>query len=706
MATTLGIRGFNPLWAEFDLAGNIFDDTYYMWVLSNEIPYIPIAVFSDPNLSIPLTDPIQFLGNGTLPVDIYWDPNTVYRLEFRQHIGLGAPTQSDPLIYLVENYTPGNGGGTVSGAFASENQITNPQFSLVDFSSPYMFTGAASSISPIDIAPGWSLVLAGNGTITLNQVPLNNTNKNPSNAPYALEITLSGWNAGSVFLIQKFDQNGMLWANKSVSNALTARLGTTVLPQLITGSLFDSNGTPLATVLSATVTASFNEFTGVGTLPDTSNPDTPPAASIQYQLALPSDIDIYLTSFQLIVQEKLDESEPVFIQDSIDRQIDHTFHWYYNSLVFQPKDSLLSGWDFGLNPYQYWPVSGATITSQCAYTADQTIIYQHEGANEVAVSQSAAVNNFGFNITAVGNSNTFAMIQYIDPLTLNDIWGTTLSSLVQAKINTSHGSSVQFKMRLIWRSTLPSTIGNTEPISSWTGTDPVFSAGWTQVIPDNDPVYTLGSSIESFVFEGMSLASVPVTTSTMTLGIVIYTISNMSNASPADSIIFNRVSLVPNQFAIDSSILTFNDTLRRLYYYFESSKNIFVQLTTNGKEGALIRSLSAFTNGVTMNIDTFPLSFNVEYREVKRNNASFTFYNEGGLKDNVTVYIRDNGSQLAVDTVVVTNGWNSMNNGNKGIQFLSVATTMSPFYSHSGATSNSTDAFISFHYSADSRLGV
>jgi tail collar domain len=318
---SLGVRGFNPIWSEFDLTGNLFDDTYYMFVLQNTIPYLPAIVYHDPDLSVAWTNPIQFLANGTLPVDIYFESDVVYRLEFRQ-----GDTQDYPLIYEVNNYVAGSGGSTPvdTVAFASSNQITNPQFALINFASPYTFSG--TDPDPIVIGPGWVLELAGTGNVTIKQVPLNSSNTNPSNAPYALQLTLSGWTADSVILRQRFQQNGMLWADKIVSSTVTARLDGS--PQSISATLVDSEDALLATVLASTpVNEGWNEFTGYGELPDTTNTDTPPAAYIDYRLALPSTIDIYLTSFQLVVQEL--PFEPSFEQDSIDRQIDHTYHTAY-----------------------------------------------------------------------------------------------------------------------------------------------------------------------------------------------------------------------------------------------------------------------------------------------------------------------------------------------------------------------------------------
>ena len=700
------IRGSNPVWFEVDLTALPFDDTYWLFVLQNTFPYLPAVVYDDPSGLIPWNNPIQFLANGTLPIDIFFDTGSatmpaVYRLEFRK-----GPTQTDPLIYLVENYIPGGGGiGPITQvASVSDNQITNPQFSLIDFSSPLVITSGSSQT--IDVAPGWSLLLTGTGNVTLTQVSLNNSAAtiNPTNAPYALEITVSGWDAGGVVLRQRFQQNGMQWANSTVACSVTARIQGA--PQTISATLVDSNSTLLTTLLNGiTIDGTFNQYQGFGTLTGTTNPDLPPAAYIDFLMQLPSTVDIYLTSIQL-TDSNIPNVVP-YVQDTIERQLDYTFHYYMNSLLTEPKESLLTGWDFGLNPWQFTTIANTTLASQCAYTADQTIIYQQTGASEISTAQGTAAQNFAFQVTAVTATNRFAMIQYIDPRTVRDVWGYNLSSLVRAYIlSPTHSSSIRFKMRLIWRTTLPSSIGAAEPISSWTGAgDPVFAAGWTAIVPTNDPIYTFGAKGSTYPFNGLSLSSVTPSTGTMTLGIVIYTIDNMNQAATADSILFERVSLCRNDFAIDGQILTFDETLKRCYYYFESSKNLGELLTDSDASGALVRTCNVFTDGG--NIDVFPRSFSIQYNQVKRSaSTSLVFYNEGGLQDNVTVYVRDNGVQIATTTKVVTLGWDTINNGNKGAESVAVTQTASPFLSVSGSVSNSTDAYISFHYKADCRLGI
>lgn len=317
----LGIRGINPIWSEVDLQGKLFDDTFYMFVLQNTIPYAPATIYADPNLSQERSNPVRFFANGTLPSDIFYEEDKVYRLEFRQ-----GDTQSAPLIYEVNDYVPGSGGSSPvdTVAFATTNQITNPQFSLISLENPVTISG--TDPDPIELAPGWTLLLAGTGSITISRVSLNNSNSNPSNAPYALRLTMNGWTTDSVILRQRFQQNGMLWANKFVSTTVTARLQGN--SQSITANLVDSNNSVLGNVLPVTpINETWNEYTGYAELLAATNPNTPPSAYIDYLLYLPSNIDIYLTSFQLVVQEV--PIEPSFEQDSIDRQIDHTYNRAY-----------------------------------------------------------------------------------------------------------------------------------------------------------------------------------------------------------------------------------------------------------------------------------------------------------------------------------------------------------------------------------------
>jgi hypothetical protein len=601
------VRGSNPIWFEVDLTARAFDDTFYLFILQNQIPYIPATVWQDPFGNVEWSNPIRFFANGTLPNNIYYDPDTVYRLEFRR-----GPTQQDPLIYLVENYVPGASGETpiVDTSFSTDNQITNPQFALINFTSPLTLNSISSAT--INVAPDWFLHLTGTGNVILTQVLLNSTVKDPTNASYALRIQLSGtWT--KAYLSQRFHQNGILWSNTFVSSSIMALSGNP--PQNISAKLVDSQGNDLTTVLPVTpLTEAFNEYRGVGEIFDSINTDFPPTAYIEYQLALPVTCDITLSSIQLISGD-VGIAFP-YSQTTIERQIDQTFHYYKDSLLRQSKESLLTGWDFGLNPWQF-RTTAQTNLATFGYTADQTIMVQQlyvvgSVGNTISVGQASDANNHGFTVQAVSLTNQFAMIQYIAPQTIRSSWGTILSSFVRLNARKQNNlAPLRAKMRLIYRDTLPPALSQLEPIISWPALgEPVFAVGWNAIAPLNDPIFNILGGFNEFYFEGFQLPAA--STSLMTLGIVIYTLDNMNQTGTPDNIIFDQISLAQSDFSIETTRLSFDETLRRCqYYYSKSFENGTVPATgiTPG-ETIFPQTVAALGNGISQSI-TLPVRMRV-----------------------------------------------------------------------------------------------
>lgn len=704
------VRGSNPIWSMVDLKGHQFDDTFYMFVLENTIPYMSTSVYHTVS-GVEWTNPIQFLANGTLPVDIYWNPDKFYRLEFRQ-----GPTQTDPLIYEVDNYSPGSGDIPIDAAsLSTNNQITNPQFSIVSFKSPFSLTD--TDPDPIEVAPGWFLNLTGTGTVGLEHVPLISTQSNPTNAPYALRITLTGTWTGQPYLSQRFNQNGMLWSTFNepsyVSNSITARLEGVI--QSVFGQLYNSIGTPIATVLNTTpITDSFNEYIDHGLMPETVNTDMPPDAWIEYRLFFTPTIDIYLSSIQLINSNSINDFQ--YIQDTIERQEDHTFHYYRDSLIRSQKESLLTGWDFGLNPWQSYPVTTTNLTT-FGYTADQTILVQQQyvdsaSGNHISTVRGTVGNKYGFTINSITDTNQFAMIQYIDSATMRPEWGKIFSSLVKLTAQLQNPALVvPVKMCLLIRTTLPPTLSRTEPIISWAiESKPIFATGWTELLPKNNPVYNILDGENTLLFEGFELPEA--TTTLMTLAVVLYTQGSMEASSPADYICFNKVSFVQNEFAIDTPSLTFDETLRRCQYYYETSfEPGGATLTTGPQRSSIVSALyepqtSYYNPGPTppANVSCFPNGFGAQYKVIKRANPTLSIYS-GASTSLGEVLAFSNGSsgvgqaEAAVGTFYTAFGGNGVYGFSYRGTGLSTMVTTIP-------STTSGSAGILFHYVANSRLGV
>lgn len=689
---TLYTRGSNPVWSYVDLTGNQLDDTYYLFVLQNDLPYLPATVYHDADGNIAWTNPIQFLANGTLPIDIFFDPDTVYRLEIRQ-----GNTQADALIYLIENYVPGGSGSPpvdVAGLF-TDNQITNPQFSVVSFASP--FTLSATNPAPIEVAPGWFLELTGTGTVALEQVALNSTTANPTNAPYMLRITLSGSWTGTPYLRQRFQQNGMLWANKYVSSSVTARVEGA--PQSISAHLYDSLGQPLTSVLDSTpVNDTFNEYRGYGLVPATSNTNTPPNAYIDYKLALPTNVDIYVSSFQLIASDV--EIEFPYEQDTIDRQIDHTFHYYKHDLIINPKESILVGWNFPLNPWQFYTTSLNTITTP-EYTADQTVFLCENNSSLRTVRSSDGF--YAITPVAATAQGKFGIIQYIDSSSVLPYWAHVLSSLLRASFASTNGTQLKIKMRILYRNANPVGVN---PISSWNapGVDPTFSAGWTAVAPINDPVYTVSSAYTDYAFNAFQLPALPAVGAMV--GVLIYTDNAMSSAGTPDTLYISRVGLTPGEFACDATPQSFDQCLAQCQYYYEKSYPPFVLPGEPGSAGSLFaEQLGINSSGTGTGVDTFRTrGFGIRWNRVKRTTPSvFVYAQISAAFNSVSAFLKRNGLDTQLADIPISN-WSALFNSRTGIEFLPAnGTAFGPI---AAAGDGHPEGFIDFHYVARALIGI
>lgn len=578
------VRAANPIWYMVDHIGQPLNDEYYAFFLTNTLPYLPQNVYRDPQgMTVWTGDIVQFSPAGTLPDNLYFDPNLVYRIEIRH-----GNTQADALIWEINNFVPGGGGGNDNNTLSilsNENQITNPQFSLISFVSPFTITTAGT----YNIAPGWDLILTGTGSITISQNILSGNQNIVNNPPFSLRVNNNGWTES--YLRQRFNHNGAIWANGAVTMSITARAQTS--PQEI--SLIYAPSSPGVSQVVATGilgTGDYEVLDGAIDLPASVNTGLSTVAYVDTIIQLPPTGIVDLSNVQVIGQAdplpsdfNPDTDIPHYQQETEERYIDHTFNVYAEQLIQMPKKNILVGWTFALNPWQFVTTAATTVAAQTQYIADQTILHQ-ETASALTSGRAGATGNYGLQLTARNavSANRFAIIQYIDPASIAPYWGQILSSLNRARIFTSHGTAVKLKCRLIYRTTLPPTISNTEPITGWdVNGDVTFAVGWTAIEPLNDVDYTLlnaydttegATAFPKFPFDHMALPQSPGATlpSTATVGLVFYTTSNLNNSSGSeDSIVFDRISLVPNKFAVDASPETWDESIRRCEFYYEKS---------------------------------------------------------------------------------------------------------------------------------------
>lgn len=610
-----GVRGFNPIWVFVDLQGNILDDRYYMFVLDNEFPYLPVEVYHAPDLTNPWTNPIQFLSNGTLPVDIYFTPGEFYRLEIRK-----GDTQADPLIYVINNYQAAPDGSTPIDTIANTttNQITNPQFALINF--PNTYTLGLTNPDPIEFAPGWFFEAAGTGSVTFERNAFNNTGANPTNAPYAIHITSSGWTDGSVFIRQRFQQNGMLWANKIVSCSITGRIQGA--SQEIVALLVASNGSQIAQVFRQTIGSSLTEYKDISQqLPPPTNPNIPPNAYIDFKISLPSNINITLTSLQLLVQDL-----PIvqsYEQDSINRQIDHTFNYYKQPLSDKEINSLLIGWDFPLNPSQE-KGTVATINTVADYVWDQTIAKSRTSTVTTARNAFSA----GFQTINSGANEVYYIMQYLVLDDAKKTLATELSVNINAYKLTGSGTTDVTVRVYLFQGTpsatlpvLPLEIGTLNADGTFTLTQTLWhevprsnlgeARGILPVVSNNLQV----GNTQDLKFSGWDSTT---TTSIDKFAIIV----TFSTPSPSTTVITDSISVVPGSIPTRPSPISYSETLRKCEYFWEKSYLYQDLPGTPTNRGARFA-----TNNLVGSDNLYLKSFQLVYNQEKLyNNPIITFY--------------------------------------------------------------------------------
>lgn len=710
------IRAANPIWYFVDLQGLGLNDEFYISFLTNTFPYLPQNVYEDVNGTTPWQNPLEFFPNGTLPDNLYFDEDLVYRLEIRR-----GPLQSDPLIYEINNFVAGTGGGinpTDLDILSADNQVSNSQFSQINFVSPLTITTAGTH----SIAPGWDLILTGVGTTIVTQIILSGDQNILDNPPYALRINNTGWT--TAILQQRLDNNGAIWANGAIAFSLLGRAET--VSEIVTVNYVpNAPGTPQSIVTGTLTTGNYAVLQGAIDLNASTNTSTSDVAYVDIQIVLPGTGTVDISNIQLVGQSSPLPANfssvtdiPNYIQEPIERQIDHLFHYYRDSLVKEAKDNLLAGWTFGLNPWQFITPSQTLVAAQTEYVADQTILHQ-ETAGALTSGRGGGGINFGIQFVAVNGvmANRFAMIQYIDKETMRPYWGQNLSVLARCGLFTAHATVTKLKARLIYRANIPPAIGAAEPITGWDANgDITFAAGWTAVEPQNDVDYTLTplpvgpaeNNLPGHAFEKFILPSAP--SSTAYVGLVLYITAPINETLGTEDVIaFDRVSLVPNDFAIDASPETWDESLRKCQYYYEKSyQQSVLPGTFPAAEGSL---LARTVLSPTFPAQFHPFSFGAPYAYKCRVPTLLLYSPVTGASSVVSAQLLRNGGFAAIaggsnpnpsDLPMVGNY--TINVSQNGFFAVSAITTTN-YIEAAVATSGDEGCFF-YQYTADARLGV
>lgn len=646
-------------------------------------------VDTDGNPFVPYAYPYDADGN----VDLYYV--TV------QSSGAVDQFTREAVPYIPDNSIP------PADRTNNENMIANPQFVEVFFpptGSTILHVTGSNTVTKI--APDWDLITSGTGTVTVERLEPTSAST-PTNPPYTLRISADSALGATIQLRQRLNNTPSIFRGDFISANFTAAVisgGGTALSL----DYVPSTGTPTSVIPSTNIPTdgAYHTIAGNAPLPQQTN-TAATSGFVDIIITIPTSRNIAITSVQIV--GVADSVDIPFDQQTTARQKDHLFHYYEDSL-FNPKETILAGWNFALNPWQFTDATPSNLANN-AYTADQTIVVQQAyvaaaTANNVSVGAGTDSENKPFKVKAVTSTNKFAIIQYIAPSVMRPYWNGFLSSLVRVGISSpTYNTTMKFKMRLLYRTSLPPTVSQTEPIASWSnvdGSDPVFAAGWTELKALTDPEFSAApNTYTTFAFDQFNLPDADIGGSSM-LAIVLYTTNNMIETATADQVLFDFVSLVPNAFAYQSAE-TYDQALRKCQFYYEKSYNPEILPGTVTNIGRQCSIQNVFVDGGNLRVKSS--FFEVKFKAVKNKTPVMAFYApSSGSAGTVDVNLWNGGSVISSPSPNFAANWAAAETaGFESACFFPASFTD---LAAPAAAATAPQSAILYHYTADSRLGV
>jgi len=651
------------------------------------------------------------LGNPVIPYFLPYGSDLVtvdYYRVIVQSSGLVPQFVRDPVPFI-----PMSGQNGVSSAF--ENEISNPQFAEVLFDttvSTYTYNFNTET-KTVNIAPNWDLVVTspGIGTVTVNQItPVGDINiiTNPGTI---LEINSAGLSA--LRLRQRIFGSPNLWGSGNLAASFVAKTfgGTSTT---ITMVYSQSDGTVIDKLIVAGIlngNGNYDAFPGTGNIPISDSLQFFPNSYIDIDLVLPVGVNIAITSVMIAPTGLAVVSDIVYDQESQYRQIDHLFHYYQSQINFKPISSLLTGWDFPLNPAQLGQTGN--LSGAGAYIWDQTIAAR--GATNIAYTRNSITGGLQFT-TAGAVPDAFLICQYLSGAEASKILGSKLSVNLNA-YRGSAGGAITFQISLYRGSsaavfpTLGNLIGNLDINGNFTKNNTAGQGlNWTEIPRGNLNIVGKGtlstvvtndqidSTNNDYGFNGWEVTDPTEISDTNKFCIIV----TFAYVAISTVVVVNSVSLIPGDIPTRPAPQTPDEVLRECQYYYENSYDSGIAPGTASTTTYPIFPSQTVVSGGNTLVGESP--FTIRFSTAKRvTNPTVTLYNPvAGTINNVRVVLIYAGvSQTPVDTSSAN--WTQLTLGSKFSSYDAANNTK--FYTFA-TVGDYSSAYIAAHYTIEARLGI
>ena len=681
------------------------DNTYEFVALPNPVTLTSIGTFGDDSGNDILVYTFPYEGTPSNP----GEEIELYFLEVYS---------SDNILQFTREAYPPNAVGVDGGAVdAASNEVLNSQFVQVLFDVPAgqsVYSVAVSGAdNEIEIAPNWSLVTSGSGTVTLRQVGISNVDVE-TNPPYALQVSTAG-SITEVYLRQRLTASPRLLYGANLQGSVMA---AGIFPtQVVTVSMTyePSGGSSYMFFNDPTLaTGAFTALSGAVAIDETANPDIAPDGYVDVKVSFTPLSTIQITSIQVIQVETTSSTSP-YIQESTPQQINGLFNYYLPQLSYKPIPSLLTGWDFPLNPAQFG-LSG-NVGSDPAYIWDQTIAKR--GATAIAYTRQSITGGLQFT-TAGTVPDSFMIMQYLTVPQAQEILGTRLSVNMFA-YRGSAGGAVTCRIYLFRGSSsavfpdLSSNlmIGSLAADGTFTKNSTAGQGeNWTEISRSQlgVPTFTLSTvtnnsdinnGTNDYGFSGWEITDNTQISDTDKFCMIV----TFSYAAINTVVTVNSISLIPGDIPTRPAPQTANAVLQDCQYYYEKSYSTDITPGTASANGYVMTVQRAFG---TVNINLRALSFLLPLKTQKVGvitSGLVSFYNPvSGTVDEVYGSLRIAGGATLSGNIAASSWTFSGATATGGLNYITyLANTDANLL---GTQVGATEAIIEYHYTVDSRLGI
>lgn len=684
------------------------DNTYDFVLLNNPLTLSSIGAYADNNgndINIYL---YPYLGAPTDPVQ---GPVELYYITVEAAV---PPVGTGALQFIREAWPPNfQGSSSPTDVFeGTTNELSNPQFSVVNFRPITGYTVSVTSTGEVtEIAPDWALVTSGTGTVTVKHIAVSDTNA-PSNPPYALDIASSG--ITSLHLRQRLTESPRLLKGAFVSGTFVAKSLDAAQVTISMNYMPTTSSTATLFQEICSGTTSSGAYTTIANSTAVQiilvNTTDAPAGYVDIYLDIPVNTHVQISSVQIVSVQNADSSTE-YLQQSNAREIDHLFHYYKPELEFKPIPSLLTAWNFALNPAQWGEVQ--TVTTTPSYIWDQTIMAS--AVNNVAIARSPEDKGALAATTTVDNE-AFYILQYLSgpeaiKTTESDISAIVTGYTLLNKPNPTVTIHLYHGDLSSTIPVLPTTIG-TISVSSGAAVFTLTAANWSEI--ETFPVGN-GTSGEFF-----NAAIGDVIADTFKAAFNHGAVKNFAIVvtffvpTSATEVIIDSVGLCQGEIATRPGAQTSDDVLRECQYYYEQSYSSGTAAGSATTVNSKFLQMNALSQVGSAFADAYASPFEVQFSSIKRVSPTLTFYSVAGAANNVSanLYYALTGTNAFThngpSNVPLASFWTSPTTGTKQITYApnTVTSLVHVTNSSSSASFAYASAGIQFHYTADARLGV